>query len=125
MEFKKFHTLMNERNDMLHGNICIKKLSYGDVYFNQDMAIYDTYQDHWKKSIGVLIQSVKFESLHQDLIKVENFIEYILSKLSADISGSLKSLLDKTYLGYNEQTGRMGILFSDHFADFGVQDKNE
>nr|WP_298892739.1 hypothetical protein [uncultured Acinetobacter sp.] len=108
MECKKFHTLMNERNDMLHGNINIKKQSYGDVYFNQDMAIYDTYQDHWEKSIGILIQTVKFESIHQDLIVVENFIEYILSKLSTNISESLKSLLDKTYLGYNEKTGRIG-----------------
>jgi len=58
-ECKKFHTLMNERNDLLHGNINVSKQAFGDVYFNKDMAIYDSYKDHWEKSIGILIDSVK------------------------------------------------------------------
>ncbi|MDM1249486.1 hypothetical protein HX005_19205 [Acinetobacter sp. R933-2] len=124
-ECKAFHTLMNERNDMLHGNIHVKKQSFGEVYFNKDMAIYDTYQDHWEKSIGILIQSVKLDTIYQDLKVVENFIEYILSKLDPQVSDNLKSLLDKAYLGFNEKTGRIGILFSDHFADFKTSAKKE
>ena len=123
-ECREFHTLMNERNDMLHGNINVKKQSFGEVYFNQDMAIYDTYQDHWEKSIGILMQSVKLDTIYQDLKVVEKFIEYILSKLDPQVSDNLKNLLDKAYLGFNTKTGRIGILFSDHFADFKLKFKD-
>lgn len=122
---KKLHTLMNERNDMLHGNININKQSFGEVYFNRDMAIYDNYQDHWEKSIGILIQSVKIDTIHQDLKVVEDFIEYILSNIDPKVSESLKNILNKTYLGFNAKTGRVGILFSDHFADFKMSVKEE
>ena len=123
-ECRDFHTLMNERNDMLHGNINVKKQSFGEVYFNKDMAIYDSYQDHWEKSIGILIQSVKLDTIYQDLKVVEKFIEYILSKLDPQVSDNLKNLLEKSYLGFNAKTGRIGILFSDHFADFNVKLKD-
>ncbi len=109
---------------MLHGNINVKKQSFGEVYFNQDMAIYDTYQDHWEKSIGILMQSVKLDTIYQDLKVVEKFIEYILSKLDPQVSDNLKNLLDKAYLGFNTKTGRIGILFSDHFADFKLKFKD-
>lgn len=123
-ECKKFHTLMNERNDILHGNINVKKQSFGEVYFNKDMAIFDNYQDHWEKSIGILMQSVKLDTIYQDLKVVEKFIEYILSKVEPQISENLKNILDKTYLGFNEKTGRIGILFSNHLADFKLKVKD-
>lgn len=119
-ECKKFHTLMNERNDMLHGNINISKQSFGEVYFNRDMAIYDTYQDHWEKSIGILINSVKFESIHDDKKIVDAFIQYILSKIDPKVRGPLEELLNKSYLGFNYKTGRVGVLFSEQFSDFKV-----
>ncbi|MBU3167805.1 hypothetical protein [Acinetobacter baumannii] len=120
-ECKNFHTLMNERNDILHGNINIKKQSFGEVYFDKNMAIYDTYQDHWEKSIGILINSVKLDTIFRDLKVVEDFIEYIYSKLEPQVSSDLKILLDKAYLGFNPKTGRIGILFQDHFADFKMK----
>lgn len=120
-ECKNFHTLMNERNDILHGNINVKKQSFGEVYFNKNMAIYDNYQDHWEKSIGILIKSVKLDTIFRDLEVVENFIEYIYAKLDPNVSSELKDLLDKAYLGFNTKTGRIGILFRDHFADFKVK----
>lgn len=117
-ECKQFHTLMNDRNDLLHGNINIKKQSFGEVYFNQDMAIFDTYQDHWEKSIGVLIDSVKFHTIHDDLKVVENFIGYVLSKIHPQVAKELSMLLSKSYLGFNAKTGRVGILFPSHLVDF-------
>lgn len=117
-ECKKFHTLMNERNDMLHGNINISKQSFGEVYFNKNMAIYDTYQDHWEKSIGILIESVKFHTIHEDHKIVENFIEYVLSKINPKARKELEMLLDTSFLGFNAKTGRIGLLFPAHFADF-------
>ncbi|MFW1844318.1 hypothetical protein ACG9YY_15475 [Acinetobacter pittii] len=117
-ECKKFHTIMNERNDLLHGNINVSKQAFGDVYFNKNMAIYDSYKDHWEKSIGILIDSVKFDSIYEDLKVVEEFIEYILSHLDSKVSEQTKRVLNNAFLGFNQKTGRVGMLFSDHLADF-------
>lgn len=117
-ECKKFHTLMNERNDLLHGNINVSKQAFGDVYFNKDMAIYDSYKDHWEKSIGILIDSVKFDSIYEDLKVVEKFIEFILSHLDPKASEQTKRVLNSPYLGFNQKSGRIGMLFSNRLADF-------
>lgn len=117
-ECKKFHSLMNERNDLLHGNINISKQAFGEVYFNKDMAIFDSYKDHWEKSIGILIDSVKFESIYEDLKIVENFIEYILSHLNPKASEQIKMVINNAFLGFNQKTGKVGMLFSDRLADF-------
>lgn len=117
-ECKKFHTLMNDRNDLLHGNIEIAKLSIGDVFFNGNVPIFTQYEDFWDKSIGVSMQSVKFSTIHEDRKIVDDFINYILSSLNADIKPQIELIMEKEQLGFNPQTGRFGILFSDSMADF-------
>lgn len=115
---KKFHTLMNDRNDLLHGNIDIKKLSIGDIYFNGRVPIFSEYQDFWDKSIGVLIKSVKLDCIHDDKVTIENFINYILSLLNSDIEKQVKAVMEKRILGFNYNTKRIGILLPDHLVDF-------
>lgn len=123
-ECKKFHTLMNERNDLLHGNVEVNKLSIGDVFFNKRVPLFIQYEDFWDKSIGVSMQSVKFDAIHQDRVVVDNFITYILSKLSADIKGQLELIMEKGQLGFNHKTGRIGVLFPEHMVDFRAVFKN-
>lgn len=123
-ECKRFHTLMNERNDMLHGNINIQKQSFGEVYFNKNMAIYDNYQDHWEKSIGILIKSVKFNTIYEEKKVVDDFMQYVMSKIDPRLYKELEIILNESFLGFNPKTGRIGILFPSHFADFKVVNKD-
>lgn len=120
-ECKRFHTLMNERNDMLHGNINISKQAFGEVYFNKNMAIYDNYQDHWEKSIGILIRSVQFDTIYEDQKVVNNFIKYIFSKIDPRVQEELEIIFNEPFLGFNPKTGRIGVLFPSHFADFKIK----
>lgn len=116
-ECKNFHTLMNERNDLLHGNINIQKQEFGTVYFLKNIAIYDEYKDHWERTIGHLIQSVKFESIHKDHETVIKFIDYVLSNVRPELREEIRNLLDRSYLGFNKKTKRLGILFAPHTAE--------
>ncbi|WP_416777540.1 hypothetical protein ACNFJN_04925 [Xenorhabdus budapestensis] len=120
-ECKKFHTLMNERNDLLHGNVEINKLSIGDVFFNKRIPLFIQYEDFWDKSIGVSMQSVKFEAIHEDRKVVDNFIKYILSKLDSGIKEQLEIIMEKGQLGFNHKTGRIGVLFPEHMVDFRLK----
>ncbi|MGV7960398.1 hypothetical protein QPK13_04520 [Photorhabdus tasmaniensis] len=117
-ECKKFHTLMNERNDLLHGNVEVNKLSIGDVFFNKRVPLFIQYEDFWDKSIGVSMRSVKFEAIHEDKKIVDDFIKYILSKLDPNIKKQVELIMEKGQLGFNHKTGRIGLLFPEHMVDF-------
>ncbi len=116
-ECKKFHTLMNERNDLLHGNVNINKQAFGNVYFDKKMPIFDEYEDFWEKSIGVSIRTMNIQSIHGEYEVVKNFINYILSKLNENIKEQIEHLLETSRLGFNEETKRVGILFSPYLVD--------
>ena len=123
-ECKKFHTLMNERNNLLHGNVEVNKLSIGDVFFNGTVPLFIEYEDFWDKSIGVSMESVKFDSLKSDRQVVDDFIQYVLSKMNSQISKQLENIMDIDQLGFNKKTGRVGVLFPEHLADFRIAFSN-
>jgi hypothetical protein len=115
---------MNERNDLLHGNVEVNKLSIGDVYFNKCVPLFLQYEDFWDKSIGVSMQSVKLKTIHHDRNVVEKFIQYILSKLNTQLREQLELIMKKGQLGFNKKTGRIGVLFPKHMVDFRPVSKN-
>lgn len=117
-ECKKFHTLMNERNDLLHGNVEVNKLAIGDVYFNKNVPLFLQYEDFWDKSIGVSMQSVKFEQIQSDREAVNDFIKYVLGKLNPEVKKHVELIMDKGQLGFNHKTSRIGVLFPEHMVDF-------
>lgn len=117
-ECKEFHTLMNERNDLLHGNVELSKLSIGNVYFEGKVPIFERYEDVWEKTIGVSLNSVKFHSIKDDLGRVDAFIGYVLNQTEPKVREELLVVLEKRQLGFNHKTGRIGILFSDRLVDF-------
>ncbi|MDO7473642.1 hypothetical protein Q5X58_15630 [Acinetobacter baumannii] len=117
-ECKKFHTLINDRNDLLHGNINIDKQGYNDVYFNKRTPIFISYQDFWGKAIGISLTSVKYETIYDDMLVIENFIGYILDKLDLKTRNIIEALMMNLRLGFNHENGRIGILFPQHLAEF-------
>lgn len=112
------------QNDLLHGNVEVNKLSIGDVFFNKKVPLFIQYEDFWDKSIGVSMQSVKLESIHEDRVVVEKFIQYVLSKLTANIKEQVELIMEKGQLGFNHKTGRIGVLFPEHMVDFRAVFKN-
>lgn len=120
-ECKAFHTLMNERNDLLHGNVEVEKLSIGDVYFRGKVPLFLKYDDFWSISIGASMNSVRFDDIHKDYETVKNFVKFIKTHLNEALIEHMDMILDKTPLGLNKKTGRLGILFSDRIADFRMK----
>lgn len=123
-ECGNFHTLMNERNDLLHGNVEVNKLSIGDVFFNKNVPLFLQYEDFWDKSIGVSMQSVKFDQIKSDRDVVTDFSKYILNKLKPEIKEQIEIIMDKGQLGFNHKTGRIGVLLPEHMVDFRTVFKN-
>ncbi|MDC5426681.1 hypothetical protein [Acinetobacter baumannii] len=116
-ECKNFHTLINERNDLLHGNINIDKLAFGEVYFKERTPIFDKYNDYWEKSIGISLESVKYHRIYDDMLIIEKFIDYISGKLQTNKRNYLEALMTNLRLGYNSKNGKTSILFPRHLVE--------
>lgn len=117
-ECKDFHTLMNERNDLLHGNVEVGKLSIGDIYFRGKVPLFIQYDDFWSISIGASMRSVGYDGIHKDHKTVERFIEFVTGQLSEEVVEHVKIISGTSELGFNKKTGRLGILIPEAIADF-------
>jgi len=114
---KAYHTLVNERNDLLHGNVVLEKLRFNDVYFHGRVPVFKEYRSTWERTVGVEINAVGLQRLSEEVATVNAFIEYLSSCMKSDVKKNIDMMSDKRDLGLNQQNGRIGILFSDHLVD--------
>lgn len=114
---RAFHTLINERNDLLHGNVSIQKLKFNELMFWGKVPVFETYRSMWERSIGVEQNTVGLSKLRSEIEVVDSFITYVLSCVGDDLREHVKLILAKYDLGLNKKTGCMGILFPDWLVD--------
>lgn len=115
---KAYHSLVNERNDLLHGNVVLEKLKFNEVYFDGKVPVFSEYRSMWKRTVGVEIDAVGLHRLEKEVEVVQLFIEYITSCLKPEIQKQIKFVAKKRELGWNSKTGRIGALFPEHLVDF-------
>lgn len=116
-ECKAYHTLVNERNDLLHGNVVLDKLKFNEVYFNGRVPVFREYRSMWERAVGVEIRAVGLEHLYKEVEIVNDFIAYLSSCLRPDLRQQVERMSEKRDLGWNEHNGRIGVLFPDHLVD--------
>jgi hypothetical protein len=114
---RDYHAIVNERNDLLHGNVSIEKLKFNEVYFNGRVPVFQEYRSMWDRSVGVDVKSVGLDKVANEVAAVRRFIGYVLSCLDPTVREEVQKMLDKRDLGHNEKSGRWGILFPDHLVD--------
>ena len=114
---KAFHTLVNERNNLLHGNVELEKLRFNNVYFHGKIPIFNEYRSMWERTIGVEIETVGLNRLFNEVTVVNAFIEYLSSCIRLDVKSAIDLISNKRDLGLNQDNGRVGILFSERLVD--------
>ena len=116
--FKDFQTLMNGRNDFLHGNVDPQRLAFEVMFvdaFHADQTI-PLFRDDRSFLARYLANALKFvepETVLKDLDVVTRFIEHVLAHLTDEARARLTLLLRQDYLGRNELTGEIAQLFGD------------
>jgi hypothetical protein len=117
---RRYHTLVNERNDLLHGNVVVDKLKFNELYFNGKVPVFIKYSSMWERSFGVWHRSVGLEQVDEEVDVIVGLIEYLLSCLEDDLEDRIKIIGDKFSLGLSLNDGHLGVLFSDHLIDFSL-----
>lgn len=114
---KNYHTLANQRNDLLHGNLNIDKLSYNELYFDGNIPIFMQYTSMWERSFGVVYRSVGLDAVERELSIVNNLVEYLLSCLKDDLCDKIQVVADALNIAVCKDDGRVGVLFGDFLVD--------
>lgn len=122
---KAYHTLVNERNDLLHGNVVLEKLKFSEVYFVGKIPIFKEYRSMWERTVGVDVEAVGLHRLQNEVKVVRELIAYINSCLDPEVKSQIEMLVDRRDLGVNKKTGRVGLLFAENLADFYVEMETE
>jgi hypothetical protein len=124
--FANFHSLMNQRNDLLHGNVDPHSLRFDDMWLDQyigDQTI-PLFRDDRSMTARFCANALKFvepESAFSDIHVVSRFIEHVVSHLSEDASAKFVRRLEQDYLGWNPTTGELSeALFSDEIVEGSV-----
>jgi hypothetical protein len=115
---KSYHSLVNERNDLLHGNVVLDKLKFNEVFFNGRVPVFKQYRSMWERSVGVEIQAVGLHRLEREVETVDNFTAYLKSCLTEEVREQFERIAQTRDLGLNAENGRIGVLFPGHIVDF-------
>jgi len=116
--FAKFHTVMNSRNDFLHGNVDPKRLSFEEVFidtFHGDQII-PLFKDDRGMIARYVRNSLKFvepEGALNDLDVVRSFVVYLLGEMDAPARERIERLMDRDYLAWHPSTGEVAELLAD------------
>lgn len=111
--FKKFQSLMNNRNDFLHGNIDPISLMFEDVFFDMEyIPLFDEDESIIIKTMKNYLKNVEQKTAFSDYNTVLEFIQFILSHLEEDKRKYIEHLLMTRMPGYNHNTKGIGILFN-------------
>jgi len=113
----RYHSLVNERNDLLHGNVDPKKLQFNEVYFQGTIPVFKEYRSMWQRSLGVERQAVGVDKVFEELAVIDAFIAYVLSCLDDKIRPKIEYMLERLELGLNTREDRLGVLFSERLVD--------
>lgn len=114
---KKYNTLVNNRNDLLHGNIAINKLKFNEVFFEGKIPIFKEYRTMWQRSLGVEIKAVGLEEITNEISIVDNLILYLESCIDNRYLSDVQQTMDSYELGYNSKNNKTGVLFPPWLVD--------
>lgn len=117
-EFKKFLTLMNSRNDFLHGNVNPIKLKFDEVFFDKTIPLFKDEQSLVIHLIENSLHNIEPDTALNDIEVVRDFVDFMLGHLDPVVRIEVEGLLFEYQLGWKEDTKRIGILFSWPIPEF-------
>jgi hypothetical protein len=114
---KKFLTVMNERNDILHGNIRPGRVAFETVYFDDMIPLFTEPHGLTKVSLINSLKGIEPVKTIENVKVVEHLMAYILSRFSPPIHQEISLCLHQRDLGWRQETKRIGVLFPDYVVD--------
>ncbi|MHA0898620.1 hypothetical protein [Enterobacter ludwigii] len=117
---KEFQSVMNIRNEMLHGNVNPNTNHFDTVYFEGKVPLFAKFTSLAFDSYVASQTGIEFETLLKRYESIQNFISYILTCMEIPVAKQIIIMLDEPFPGWNPKTHRLGKLFADKAVDFQI-----
>lgn len=115
--FKDFHTVMNQRNDLLRANIDPNKFGLGDVFFDANIYIGNESQGFTDREILRVTRYVEPASALADIAVAKDFVEFVLGHLKPGIADKVRMIMDCDQPGWDLTDKHVAVLFPNHLAE--------
>jgi hypothetical protein len=115
---KNIHSIFNNRNDLLHGNVNPQQEQHEIVYFNGTVPLFVEWRDFHQRCFASQLQSADYDLATKEMDQVQAFIEEVVKCLDASVAAEIRKMLDFSELGYNPDTKRIGLLFPNLLFDY-------
>jgi hypothetical protein len=115
--FQDFHTLMNRRNDALHGNVNPQKLKVDEVLFDGYVPLFRDTRTLEEQVAHDSVQTSDIPGALAGIGVVRRFVDYVIHNLEPPAGNELRRLLQVNPVGFRPATGRLGLLFGPVTAD--------
>lgn len=112
-EFKQFHSIMNQRNDLLHGNVDPLTHRFDEIYFEGTVPIFKEDDVFLTRFPRLANESLRPGTALDAVEWVSAFVLYVLECLDDDHHELVLRCLNEEALGWREDKGRVGVLFPD------------
>ena len=99
----------------------LEKLRFNEVYFDGKVPVFNEYRSMWERSVGVEIQAVGLHRLADEVGTVKSFNQYLTTCMQPSVKKQIDRMAETRDLGWNQQTGRVGILFPGHLVDMHME----
>jgi hypothetical protein len=109
--FKKWNTVMNKRNNAIHGNVDPMRQSIEVVYFDGTIPLYREGGDHMVNFFKSLERQHKPRQVIEDYENTHAFIAEIIGSLDPRVQKEIQIMLDDPYPGYDAKRNKPGHLF--------------
>lgn len=111
--FKKMHSLMNRRNEIVHGTIDPISLVIEDVWFDQSIIpLFEKDESIIRKTIKNYCTNVEPDKAFEDFQIVSDFIELTLTSMTDSSCVALVRLMSDDMPGLNMKSQEIGFLFN-------------
>lgn len=116
--FKDFQTLMNSRNDFLHGNIEPSRLKVLTMFFDDKFTpLYQEDEGIITRMMSRYCDGVSRKQVLHDQQVVSNFIEMVLDCMDSEELQFVTRLMSERFPGYNQKERRLGILLPAQYVE--------
>lgn len=115
-EFKKFHSLMNRRNDSLHGNVDPESPPMGKVYFDMyNILLFEKETTVMDIVLRDALAAVDPLQSSADVLVVEGFQMFILEHLDPDTRAGFGIAIEQDQVGWRPKTQTFGTVLPHEF----------
>jgi len=112
-EFKDFHSLMNTRNDFVHGNVNPVALTLREVYFDGTIPLFRETLSFAERALSGTLRFIEPNETMRDLQTVRAFERFVLSHLKPVTRAQVDRVLNDSQPGWREDTKKVGALFTE------------